>query len=247
VWYNASVQGPTGNSLLSSLVPELVTGSIGASAGKLITTEGSSINSILTSNLPTFLTYKDGQYNSASPKAFINWALFDERFNYISGGVTQVPVITGGNPKQAIAATLPTAMTKNGYLYIYVSNESPQQVFFDNLTIQDHRGPLLEENHYYPFGLTMQGISDKSIKTNYVENKYRYNDGNELQNKEFGDGTGLELYDATHRMYDPQIGRFSRTDRFAEITHSVSPYTFALDNPISFNDPLGDTTTLPAV
>jgi RHS repeat-associated protein len=103
------------------------------------------------------------------------------------------------------------------------------------------------DGRYYPFGLTMAGISDKAIKTNYAENKYRFNGGNELQHQEFSDGSGLETYDATHRMYDPQLGRFWRIDRFAEITHSYSPYSFVLDNPIRFNDPFGDTTTLPSV
>jgi RHS repeat-associated protein len=85
----------------------------------------------------------------------------------------------------------------------------------------------------------MAGISDKAIKTNYAENKYRCNGGNELQNKEFSDGTGLEAYDANFRMYDPQIGRFFEIDPLADISENSSPYSFVFNNPIKYNDPSG--------
>ena len=51
-------------------------------------------------------------------------------------------------------------------------------------------------------------------------------------------------------MYDAQIGRFHQIDPLGELSEDVSPYTFAYNNPIHLNDPLGlagDTANLPPV
>jgi RHS repeat-associated protein len=98
---------------------------------------------------------------------------------------------------------------------------------------------MLEENHYYAFGLSMAGISSKALKTNYAENKLRYNEGTELQNKEFSDGSGLEMYETYFRQLDPQIGRFNQIDPLGEKYFSISSYAYANNNPANFNDPLG--------
>lgn len=52
------------------------------------------------------------------------------------------------------------------------------------------------------------------------------------------------MYDAVHRIYDPQLGRFGQLDELGEVTLNWSPYAFGVDNPGNYNDPFGlDTLT----
>lgn len=175
------------------------------------------------------------------PKAYLNFVLFDDQFNLVesNSGVRQVKGVP--DELQTLAVDK-MPITKSGFLYVYTSNEAQQDVFFDNVTVTAATGPLLEETHYYPFGLTIAAISSKAIKgANYAENRKKYN-GNELQSGEFADGSGLELYDFNARTYNQQIGRFLQIDPRADegSQEALSPYHFSGNNPVRYNDPDGD-------
>jgi RHS repeat-associated protein len=178
------------------------------------------------------------QQNVDRPKAYLNFVLFDDQFKLVeeNSGVKQVKaepdqLQTLGQDKMVIK--------KTGFLYAYTSNESTQDVFFDNIILGVNSGPLLEETHYYPFGLTMAGISSNALKgLNYPENRMKYN-GKELQSKEFSDASGLEWYDYVARMYDVQIGRMAMADPHASNYYPLSPYSYVGNNPINSVDPDG--------
>ncbi|MBN8643438.1 MAG: type IV secretion protein Rhs [Flavobacteriales bacterium] len=108
---------------------------------------------------------------------------------------------------------------------------------------------ILEENHYYPFGLKHTNYNgtarefkveeEELLKIKNVPSyfttayKYKYN------GKEFQDELGLNFYDYGARNYDPAIGRWMNIDPLAEADRRWTPYRYAYDNPLRFIDPDG--------
>jgi RHS repeat-associated protein len=69
------------------------------------------------------------------------------------------------------------------------------------------------------------------------KNKYLFNDGAERQ-----EDLGLNIDLTKYRAYDPAIGRWWQIDPKADVDNLVSwtPYNYSYNNPIRWNDPLGD-------
>ncbi|MCI5056995.1 MAG: RHS repeat-associated core domain-containing protein, partial [Flavobacteriales bacterium] len=99
-----------------------------------------------------------------------------------------------------------------------------------NGTIERENGEVLQENHYYPFGMQMSGPWQQVIG---AENAYQYN-GKEMMND-----FGLNWLDYDARWYDPAIARWHSIDPLAEKMQSWSPYNYVFNNPIKLIDPDG--------
>jgi RHS repeat-associated protein len=243
-WYSGAVQpAATGVSAISTeLIPLLTSGVAGlnGSKGGAIPTAYSS--PLLGTDISTLISDDSTTYVTTRPKAFLNWMVVGEDYNASNSpnhlGAIQIPTCNAGDTLKQIIGPTNMVVRRNGWIYIYLSNESAQDVYFDNLVINLKHGPLLEQKDYYPFGMENPALSTKALKPNYVENRTKYN-GKELQSKEFADGTGLEDYDYGARMYDPQIGRWIKIDPLSEGYRKWSPYNYAVDNPVRFIDPDG--------
>ena len=125
---------------------------------------------------------------------------------------------------------------KSGYLYVYVSNESNMNVYFDDVVVNHKSGPVLEITNYRSFGSEIATLGEKAYGK--TANAYRYN-GKELQSKEFSDGSGIEEYDYGMRYYDPLLGRWMVVDPLSEVSRRWSVYNYCYNNPLGFTDPDG--------
>ncbi|OEK02289.1 hypothetical protein BFP97_12505 [Roseivirga sp. 4D4] len=180
------------------------------------TVDGTVIQSAVNTNSAAIFVGGDG--SSASPRAYLNYILFDQDFNYLDAGFTQV----SGTSNTHVAVNSSKTISEKGYLYVYVSNESNTSfdVFFDDLRITHTKGKIMQEDHYYPFGMNINALSSTAPLS-------KPNTFNTFQGQEKETSFDLGWYEFKYRRSDPSLGRFISVDPLAESYVYNSPYAFA--------------------
>lgn len=219
-WSGNSGSTPTGlNTLLGSFASILAN-----SAGALpaVKDGASTFTTAVTNdiNAGSFFTSQGSSSYSNRPKAFLNVLFFNEQFKFdaTASYTEQIGLSSYGQIVVALGSARHAA--KNGYCYVYISNESDDMVYFDNFTLKHTRSAILEETHYYPFGLVMSGISSKAA--NITPNKEKT-----FQGQRFDDELDLNWVQFKWRNHDPQTGRFIEIDPLAEDYVYNSTYAFS--------------------
>jgi RHS repeat-associated protein len=123
-------------------------------------------------------------------------------------------------------------------LNIRIDNNKDGKVWFDDVKIvkgNSAKTTIVEESNYYPFGLKHKGYNNVvSSNGNSTAQKFGYN------GKELNEELGLNMLDYGARNYDAALGRFMSPDPYAHIYQSYSPYLYALNNPLRFEDVNGE-------
>jgi RHS repeat-associated protein len=215
--------------LMQGVLTSLINAITGGSAASTLVKNGSSgIQTALNGSAPFGIITDPGtagSANTAAPQAYLTIMFFDERFNYVGTSSQWQQVSQAGDGASPLVLANIQA-PKNGYAYIYVSNKSTQPVYFDNMKVGLNHGRIIEEDHYYSFGLKIAGISSTKLgNTNegMLKNQYQY----QGDYSEFVDETGWNDFEL--RNYDPQTGRFIQQDPYSQYP---SPYTGMGNDPI---------------
>jgi RHS repeat-associated protein len=92
-------------------------------------------------------------------------------------------------------------------------------------------GGIVSWNDYDPWGLALAG---RSGVVGSADARYQFT------SQERDNETGYDYFGA--RYYDARVGRFFTQDRFKEKYPGLSPYQYAVNNPVLFIDVNGDST-----
>ena len=225
VWeYHEGTSGFGTSSTANSVLINLVSAAFGGVSG------GSGESGAIYNGVEEAITIfgSGGNQGTSRPAAYLNYILFDKDYNVLDAGWQLAPDVTFTQQK----LSFPTKeIDQEGYLFVYLSydNDSDNWVYFDDFKVTHTKTNVIQYNEYYPFGLQ----TANSWTRENASNNYLYNGGSELN-------TNSGWYETFFRGYDAALGRFLQVDPLAHMSGGHSPYNYAFNNPVLFNDPNGD-------
>ncbi len=213
-------------------------------------------------NLPSKITFVNGNfisyiYNALGQKVqkkVTELTTMPKQINYMLGGYQYTNDVLNFFPHAEgyvnVTFGRKGAIVYN-YVYQYKDHLGNNRLSY---TVDPSYGDLtiLEEDHYYPFGLKHTSYNTTKYEfvevedgANYYINitqlpagyssayKYKYN------GKEYQDELGLNFYDFGFRNYDPALGRWMNIDLLSERRYELSTYNYVQNSPLSKFDPNG--------
>ena len=162
------------------------------------------------------------------PKAYLRVLSFNEDSVLVDQRTIQLTAAALGNYETLSTGQL--IVQQDGYVSMYVGNESATDVYFDDVTVEHRQGLQVQENHYDPFGLDLAGVNATAPGLKPL-NQYKFN------GKEFQTDLGLNWNHQDWRFYDTQLGRWHVVDPEIEnAQESWTPYSFGFDNAVRYAD-----------
>jgi RHS repeat-associated protein len=115
------------------------------------------------------------------------------------------------------------------------------EVYFDDFKVtQTNSLPVVQQEDFYPFGLTFNSYSRESS----VPNQYLFNQGTgeKMFHTERVYDLGLNVDESRYRTYDYTTGRWWQIDPLADEGDLIelTPYNYSDNDPVRLNDPEGD-------
>src|SRR5690606_36984262 len=207
-------------------------------------------------NLPTKISFTNNReisyfYDASGVKikkevndgTQINTTAYQDGFQYSNNLLEFFPTAEG---------YVKTTRQSSGYDFNYVFNHTDH---LGNIRLRYTQHPetgateILQEDHYYPFGLKHKGYNNEhfvfSLESNdgitlvpatlTAEDGYKY----KFSQKEWQSEFNLNAYDYGARIYTPDAPRFWQMDPYVEKYETLSPYAYVANNPINAIDPDG--------
>jgi RHS repeat-associated protein len=162
-----------------------------------------------------------------SPQGVLTQYDYAGQFEYKDGIMESINWGTGRLIKDKVTNT----HRMEYFLQDHLGNTRVTFADVDGNGVINGNNEIVQENHYYAFGMNMQGAWNNMSVSGSPRNNYQYN------GKEWNAELGLNDYGA--RWYDPAVGRWGVVDPKAARGSSISPYGYCFNNPVLMFDPDG--------